>query len=369
MGGMTWHHLQYFIGLYKLGHDVYFLEDSGDTIYSCYDPVRNVTDTDATYGLNYAYEIFNSLGLVNKWCYFNKHKNLWEGPLSNSVMEKIRNADALINLSCSNPMREWFMKVPARILVDTDPVFTQIRNLTDKNRYELSNFHNSFFTFGENFGKPDCGIPNDGFLWRPTRQPVVLDLWKVSKELPSSNWTTVMQWDSYSPREYNGISYGMKSHSFNEFKLLPELIPDENFELAIGGEYAPVEELKLHGWKIVNSLIPAQTPESYKKYIESSKGEWSIAKDGYIKGLSGWFSERSVCYLASGKPVIVQDTGFSGILPIGRGLFAFTTIDDVKDAILTINNDYHYHCMQARKLVIEFFDSDNVLNNILKDVT
>ncbi len=369
IGGMTWHHLQYVVGLKKLGHDVYFLEDSGDTLYSCYDPVRHVTDTDASYGLKYAEGVFRNVGLEDRWCYFDAHSNCWKGPLKNSIKEKISNAEVLINLSCSNTPREWFAKIPKRILIDTDPVFTQIRNLTEKNRNELSLSHNAFFTFGENFGKQGCGIPDDGFPWIPTRQPVVIDMWKVTQERPAADWTTVMQWDSYQPGLYNKTEFGMKSLSFRKFMNIPEFIQDEHFELALGGEHAPVEELKSNGWKIINSLDITQTPESYVKYIHESKGEWSVAKDGYVKSLSGWFSERSTCYLACGKPVILQDTGFSSIFPTGKGIFAFDDMEGIKEAVNIIKGDYHFQCTQARNLANELFDSDMVLNNILNSIS
>ena len=364
LAGMTYHHLQYAAGLRKLGHDVLFVEDSGDTEYCCYDPEKHVVGKDPEYGLAYAKRIFDSTGLGNNWAYFDKHKNEWHGPLSGNVLDEIKKADVLINLSLSNTMRDWFMGVPLRAAIDTDPVFTQIRNLTNDDRHALTSAHNRFFTFGENFGKTDCRIPRDGFNWLPTRQPIVPGFWKSEKD--NGKWTTIMQWDSYPDRQWNGIHYGMKSRSINTFLHLPSKLPDERLEIALGGASAPSEELLEAGWNIVDSLSVSKDTERYKEYIGSSRGEWSVAKHGYVIAKSGWFSERSACYLAAGKPVILQDTGFSEILPCGKGLFTFNEAKEIIDIIEEINGNYPHHCMAASQVAKTYFDFTHVLNGLLE---
>ncbi len=159
----------------------------------------------------------------------------------------------------------------------------------------------------------------------------------------------------------------MKSMSFKDFITLPQLIPTETFELAIGNASAPIEDLKNKGWDIVNPLIPTKSVHTYQDYINNSKGEWSVAKHGYVITNSGWFSERSCAYLASGKPVIVQDTGFSQFLPTGKGLLAFATIDEAVDAIETVGKNYKQHCTEARRLAEEYFDAKKVLSFLLED--
>lgn len=365
IGGMTWHHLQYCLGLKQLGHNVFFMEDSGDSEYCCYDPIRNVTDANATYGLKYATEVFQMSGMEKDWAYFDMHTNTWYGN-AERVENVISNADMFINVSLINPVRDSLQRIPVRVLIDTDPVFTQIRNTNEPARMKIAREHNFFFTFGENYGEAGCTIPADGFPWKPTRQPVFLPAWKSLQNKPSGNWTTVMQWDSYKSEKFEGREFGMKSVSFEEYLDIPHQFPGEKFSLAIGG--APFERLKSHGWEILDFFPPSQSPWTYKKFIENSKGEFSVAKHGYRSSLSGWFSERSANYLAMGKPVITQDTGFSKLLPTGKGLFAFNSPNDIKHLLDEVNSDYDLHSKHARLIAEEFFNSDTVLRKLLNSL-
>ncbi len=203
--------------------------------------------------------------------------------------------------------------------------------------------------------------------WKPTRQPVVLDLWKNKKIKNKGVWTTVMQWDSYKTREWKNQQYGMKSKSFDLFADLPNLIP-EKFELAIGSESAPKEKLKELGWGITNPLEITKTPESYQNYIRDSKGEWGIAKHGYVITNSGWFSERSAAYLASSKPVIVQETGFSDCIETGEGLFSFKNISELKEIFQMVHRDYNFHCIKAWEICSSNFNHKTVLGNLLSSI-
>jgi hypothetical protein len=252
-------------------------------------------------------------------------------------------------------------------LIDTDPAFTQVRHLTDKTADGLAKKHTSYFSFGENFGEYFCEIPDDGFKWQPTRQPVVLKEWEFTEGNLHSNWTTVMQWDSYKTGEYLERKYGMKSASFKEYLSLPSLT-DEDFQLAIGSATAPLGLLTQNRWKIVDPLIPTKSPVSYQNFICQSKAEWSVAKEGYTITNSGWFSERSTCYLASGRPVLVQDTGFSRFLPTGKGLLCFSSLDEVLEEIGKINSNYTQHCRWAREIAEEYFNSDKVLSALLSRI-
>ncbi|HKZ66145.1 MAG TPA: hypothetical protein VJ111_07315 [Chitinophagaceae bacterium] len=365
MGGMTWHHLQYFLGLFKMGHDVYFLEDSGDTDYACYDPLRNITDTNPEYGLHYASQVFKRVGLGNRWGYYDHHKKQWHGPISNKAKEIIRDADLLLNLSCSNTIRSWLTEVPVRILVDTDPLFTQIRNLTDPERFKLSKQHNVFFTFGENINHPTCQIPDDGFPWQPTRQPIVLDAWPVSPGRQENSFTTVMKWESYPGQHFNGSYFGLKADSFAGYWDLPRKT-SEQLEMAISDKTAPRGSLSDNGWHISNPFHISANPWKYQEYIQQSKAEFSIAKHGYVVGNTGWFSERSAGYLASGRPVVVQHTGFSDWLKTDFGLIPFNDANEALSAIEEINNNYVRHCQNARELAEAYFSSDKVLTELIE---
>ena len=364
IGGLAWHHLQYILGLRALGHDVYFVEDSDDYA-SCYDPARGVVDKDPSYGLLFAARAFERLGLGEVWCYYNAHTGTWMGPLASRVHEVCESADLLLNLSGVNPLRSWFAKVPRRAFVDTDPAFTQIRHLTDSHAHALAAAHNSFFTFAENIGRGDCLVPADGFAWQPTRQPVQLDAWAVTPGRRGGNWTTVMQWDSYRPREYDGRRYGMKSDSFELFVDLPARA-GSLFEIALGSESAPRDFLRTKGWCLLDSLEVTRDPWSYQEFIRGSKAEWSVAKHGYVASRSGWFSERSAAYLASGRPVLTQQTGFSDWIPTGAGLLAFETMEEALAGLEEIDAAYEHHCRAARELAETFFGARKVLTHLIE---
>jgi hypothetical protein len=368
LGGLVWHHLQYVLGLKKMGHEILFLEDSDD-FAACYNPETFELTEDPTYGLTFLKNVFSKFDLQNNWAYFDAHKAAWHGKSKQEVFAFCASADMVLNVSAVNPLREWWASIPCRVLIDTDPAFTQIRHLTSEKDFALANLHTAFFSFGENIGKHGCTIPDDGFDWKPTRQPMVMDIWKKTEPAADKKWTTVMQWDSYKTQKYNDRIFGMKSMSFQEFESLPQLLHAEKFELALGSTTAPVDELKAKGWDIISSLVPTKTPWTYQEYIQQSKGEWSIAKHGYVASNSGWFSERTACYLASGKPVVVQDTGFSDIFETGKGLLAFSSVDEAVAAIEKVNLDYHQHCRAARNFVEENFTTEKVLTQLLKSVS
>jgi hypothetical protein len=348
-----------------MGHDVFFLEDSGDTEYSCYDPNRNVTDQNPAYGLEYANLVFKKIELENRWGYYDRHQNQWHGPLAETALKIIKNADLLLNLSCSNVLRSWFQKVPARVLIDTDPVFTQIRNLTDPERLNFSKQHTAFFTFGENFKQEGCLIPDDGIPWKPTRQPVVLNAWPVISGKKDAPFTTIMKWESYPGRNYNGRYYGMKAESFEAYWDLPHKT-NQPIEVAVSDPTAPKQRLAENGWLLSYPQKISSDPWKYQEYIQQSKAEFSIAKHGYVEGRTGWFSERSAGYLASGRPTVLQDCGFSKWMQTGKGVIAFHNEEEAIEGIKAINKDYKEHCVAARNIAEEYFNSPDVLSNLIE---
>ena len=203
------------MGLRLLGHDVYFVEDSSD-YPACYDPARSVTDENPDYGLKFASRMFARVGLADRWAYYDAHTSRWLGPGADSILDVCSTADLLLDLSPMDPLRPWLIEIPARALIDTDPGFTQVRNLTDPVRHERTTRHSIFFSFAEGIASGTACVPDDGFPWQPTRQPVVLDVWPVTPGRPDGRFTTVMQWDSYPARELAGRRFGMKSESFAE---------------------------------------------------------------------------------------------------------------------------------------------------------
>jgi hypothetical protein len=366
LGGMVWHHLQYVLGLAKLGHDVYFLEDSDD-YPSCYDPSRHVTDTDPRYGLAFISDIFERTGITERWAYYDAHAGSWLGPAAAQALELCTSADLLLNLSGINPIRPWHRRIPIRAFVDTDPVFTQIRNILDPGRAALCKAHTHFFTFGENIPSRTADCPVDGFSWLPTRQPVVMELWERTPGPVNGPFSTIMQWDSFPALEFDGRSYGMKSESFLPYVPLPGRSPSR-LQVAMGSPNAPLDLLHRNGWEILNPLEVAETPRSFQDFIRKSKAEFSVAKHGYVSAWSGWFSERSASYLASGRPVIVQDTGFSSVLPTGKGVISFTNPDEALEAISEVNSNYDEHCAAASDLVRTHFGFSRVLGELLSSL-
>ena len=364
LGGMAWHHLQYVMGLADLGHDVYFLEESGTSRYCCYDPVRHTSDTDCTYGVDFAGRCFERVGLSDRWAYYDAHKSQWHGPCGERTQQLCSKADLVLNLSGVNPVREWLQPVPARALIDQDPVFTQIEHLTNPAARDLALQHNTFFSFGENIGLTQSGIPNDGFKWKPTRQPIVLDAWPITEPPKDGKFTTVLQWDSYPTREYAGRHYGMKSQSFLPFLDLPGRTKSV-FELAVGG-VAKREVLTSKGWALRNPIEVTSDLSAYQRYIQESEAEFSVAKHGYVVSRSGWFSDRSAAYLASGRPVLLQDTGFSDWMPAGSGVLAFSTPDEALAGVDEINRNYRSHCRAAREIAEEYFDAGKVLSQLIE---
>lgn len=364
LGGMTWHYLQYVLGLMDLGHEVYFLEDSDDFEICCYNPVTFVNSPDPTYGISYAKSLFDRVGVGNHWAYFDAHTDTWIGPSADCIKEIVSTADLLINVSGSNILRPWLISVPIRVLVDTDPAFEQVRQVSVPARRELALQHTHFFTFGHGVSENTALVPDDGLPWNFTRQPIVMSCWSVVAPPPEAKFTTVMQWDSYLSRSYGGQRYGMKSESFSEFDDLPGTVGNL-LELAITGPNTPREKLQSSGWSVVDAQDVTLDPWIYQRYISGSKGEFSIAKHGYVVGRTGWFSERSACYLASGRPVLAQNTGFDKWLPTGAGLLSFKTFEEAVCGFYELQENYNRHSSAARELAIEYFDSKKVLNEML----
>jgi hypothetical protein len=366
LGGLAWHHLQYVMGLAKLGHEVYFVEDSGDSPWCCYDPIKQETGTDPTNGLEFVDCTFKRAGLESCWAYYHALTSRWFGPSGEHIYHLCESADLLLDLGGVNPMRPWLIEIPKRVLVDTDPVFTQIRHLTNPTARGLALQHTNFFSFGENVGSSRSAMPDDGLPWLTTRQPIVTNAWPVTPGPTQGKFTTIMQWESYPAAEYEHVYYGMKSKSFETFMDLP-LRVEPVLELAIGSPTAPRSVLASKGWKLRDPFEAAPDPWTYQRYIQDSKAEFTVAKHGYVVSRSGWFSERSAAYLASGRPVITQETGFSDWLEAGCGVIPFTTPDEAVAAIQDVNRRYEVHCRAARALAEAYFDSDRVLNKLIED--
>jgi hypothetical protein len=257
-------------------------------------------------------------------------------------------------------------------MIDSDPGWNHFRNFprwdANPNWYGSHGYraHDHFFTYAERLGRADCPLPDMGLSWQPTRPPVVLDCWQP--EPPGEKWTTVMTWKNFQETiEYQGATYGTKEMEFDKIERLPKLTK-ARLELALGGAQAPRSKWRDLGWSIVESQSVSQTMSDYRSYIQRSRGELSVAKNVYAATRCGWFSCRSVCYLAAGRPVVVQDTGFSELIPTGAGLFAFSNQEEAIEGINCVESDYARHQRAARELARTHFASDVVLGDLLKRI-
>ena len=368
LAGPTWHHLQYARGLADLGHDVWYLEDSDDWP-SCYNPKAQLVGIDPGYGLAYTQRVFDRFGLGERWAFhdaLDPQGPRWHGPAAGRMAAVCATADVLINVSGINPLRPWVRDIPHRLLIDTDPVFTQVDILVDPVRRAYAEAHTAFFSFGESVGLRGCSMPSDGLPWRATRQPVLLHAWQPEPGPADGRYTTVMLWDSYDVRSWQGVDYGMKSLEMQRVLQMPALC-GPRFEMALGGGTAPREELQALGWHLADPLDITCDPWDYQRYILASKAEFGVAKHGYVATASGWFSERSASYMALGRPVVVQDTGFSRHLPVGTGLLAFRTLDEAVCAVQAVDADYTHHAQAARALVETHFAAERVLARLLEE--
>jgi hypothetical protein len=381
LAGVTWQALHYIEGFRRLGFDVYYIEDTGDWPY---DPERNTVTGDATYTVDFIGRLMESHGLSDRWAYCAAAQGGRVFGLSESRVARLfERADVLVNLTGSTVLRAEHLRVPVRIYLETDPVLPQIE-VAKGNRFsiDLLSAHTHHFTYGENLGAPDCGVPVERFTYHPTRQPVVLDWWEAPPGLPAGPFTTIASWrQSGKDLEWNGETYTWsKHHEFLKLIDLPRRTV-QPLELALalktGGKNGtgcgrPDDEdseavrlLCSRGWRVRDGLPLSRDLSSYRDYIQSSRGEFTVAKDQNVRLRSGWFSDRSACYLAAGRPVVTQDTAFGKFLPTGEGLFAFQTMDDVVEAFEAINSDYEQHCRAAREIAREFFSADKVLRSLL----
>jgi hypothetical protein len=359
LGGLSWHHLQYLAGFRRLGHEVAYCEEYGWPA-SCYDPARDVMSSDPSYGIAYLLKLLQPHGLHHSWCYLAEDGTA-HGMPRDQLAQLCRECDVYVNLSNMNWIPE-LAQCRRRVLVDTDPAFTQIGGHGLGGPF--SRYH-ALFTYGENVHRPGCDMPTGGARWLPTRQPVVLDLWQVEPGDPAGPFTTVMNWSAYGDRQYEGRVYGQKDREFAPFFSLPRE-SGERMEIALNAPTAARQRLVEGGWRLADPREVTRDLFAYQRYLGSSRAEFSVAKHGYVSTRCGWFSDRSSGYLAMGRPVVVQDTGFSDFLPCGTGLLAYRTPDEARAMIRRLREDYEAHCRVARVIAQEHFNSDRVLSDLLE---
>jgi hypothetical protein len=366
---MAWMHGQFLRGLADLGHDVFYVET---TTAWPYHPLELTTTSDPTYTLAYLGRVMDYFGLKDRWAYRAAYLDRnWRGPMASTAEEWIRAADAVLNITGSTSPEE--LDIPCRLIyIGTDPVLQEIRIAKgDTELYKRVAAHDAHFTYGENIGQSDCPVPPLPFNTIPMRQPVVMRLWQGT-ESARRHFTTVTNWEVKGyDIQFQGETYTWsKHHELLKLIDLPKRT-DAPLEMALGlsGVSDAVRTtLTDNGWIIKDAYHMSLDPEKYRGYVLASGSEFSVAKDMVVRLRSGWFSERSACYLAAGRPVVTQDTAFSKILPNGEGLFAFDTADQALTAIETIRSNYARHSRAAHEIAAEHFRAETVLTKMLSSL-
>ncbi len=357
-GGVAWCSLMYLMGLRSLGHRVWYLEDTGECNF---DPVRNTLSKDPAYALAFIHSCLEPYGLADSWCYIDWQEK-YHGCTREAWLGVCSGADLLINLSGGCAFwRDEYAAIPYSAYVDTDPGFTQLEADLHPSRIEFLSLHGALFTFGRNIGTPASAVPTNGLRWQHTWQPITTDRWRPPQSRHRKAFTTIMTWKTESFPEIGGN----KDQELLRFLDLPRQVSTP-LELAING---PRDLLGAHGWRCRDAFAVSHSLEAYQRYIESSLGEFSVAKQTYVATNSGWFSDRTGCYLASGRPAVVQDTGFSAHLPTGLGLYAYVTFEEARDALERVASDYSRHSRAAREIAVSCFAPDVVLPPLLERAT
>jgi hypothetical protein len=365
LGGVAWQFLHYLIGLRRLGYDVYYVEDSGRYVY---DPAVNDLTPDAAANVNAIAPVLEGHGLAGKWAFRGHYAGGRTYGLTDQQLAQLyKDADAFLNVTGSQELRDEHLAIPRRIYVETDPVVSQIKVAEgDPKTITQLSAHDTHFSYGQIIGAPDCLLPVERFKWQPLRQPVVLDLWEHSISASSSPYTTITTWKNKGKDiQFKGEWYSWsKDLEFMKFIDLPRRTAAK-LELAVGVDPQTERLLRDNGWLLTSSVGISGDLDRYRRYIQQSRGEFTVAKDQNTRLRSGWFSDRSACYLAAGRPVITQETGFSNILPTGRGLFAFVTMDDILKAVDAIERDYGAACRAAREIAANYFAAEKVLSSLM----
>src|SRR5436309_7033009 len=354
-GGVTWCSLMYLLGLRALGHEVFYIEDTGECVY---DPLQNTRSIDPGYGTSYIHNSLEPFGLGDRWAFVN-YDGTYHGRSAGEVREYAADADLFVNLSGGSWFwRDEYLRIPRKVFIDSDPAFTQLAIAKAEPWYvEFFRQFDRLFTFGSNIGTARSPVPTGAFTWHKTWQPVTVDQWETNLSL-GDRLTTVMTWRIESFTDVGGN----KDQEFVKFIHLPSSTA-QPFELAVNG---PQTLLRAHGWNTVDAMQVSRTPGAYREFVHRSKAEFGVAKHTYVATSSGWFSDRTECYLASGRPALVQDTGWTAHLPSGEGLLAFSTPEQALAAIDRINTHYTHHARSAAEIAREHFDASRVLPRLLE---
>ncbi len=374
VAGVVYQALHYLLGLRKLGFDVYYVED---TNWWSLDPAAGDFSPDPTNSIEVVRPLLDKHGFGDRWAYRRTNaddepRRCW-GMTDTEVLELYRTCDAWLNVTGSQTVWDDVSLCSHRILVESDPISAQI-DVANGNQQTIDhlNAHHQHFTFGETMTPETCSIPLGPYDWKPTRQPVSMELWSgLSDELVGgahNRFTSITSWhDDNKDRVYDGVSYQWtKDAEFLKVIDLPRHRP-ERFELAVtGGVDRDVPALTEAGWMLRDALALSAGCDDYQRFIGESYGEFTVARQQYTLPRTGWFSDRSATYLAAGRPVITQETGFSNVLPTGSGLYGWESTDDILAAVDAIDADPTRARHDAQEIARNYFAEDVVLASLME---
>jgi hypothetical protein len=368
LGGYAWQTAHYLLGLRALGHDVWFYEDNA--YYApAYNPVSKAFDSEYDYGVATTREFLGTLGLGERWVFLDAERGAEHGPGAGRAETLLKEADLLVNFGGVNYVPYERRGGRPSVYIDTDPVYTQLRLDTgDTHLRDILDAHVRLFTFGENIGTPRSAVPTGGYTWHHTRQPVALELWPDAGA-PQAAFTTIGTWNS-GDRDltYGGQAFQWRKRTeWLRYLDLPARTGARH-EMAMNVPPDDRALLTSHGWAVEDPITISADPWRYRDYVRTSRGEFTVAKDMNVRFRSGWFSDRGACYLAAGRPVVMQDTGFGDVLPLGPGLHAFRDLDEAAAAVRGINADYLAARAHAREVARSCFAADIVMTALLNDV-
>jgi len=370
IAGVIWQHIHYIVGLQRLGHDVYYIEDSARLPYN---PITFEVNEQFDYAAKLFARLASTFDFKNRWAFCARFikENPTVGLSLNRIRRLYREADAILNVCGTQEFNDDLLRSNRILYVESDPGVEQIKiDLGVKPTIDYLKRHHALFTFGENVGTKRFRVPLHGFRWFPTRQPIVIDFWKSRVRPPSTAvFTSIANWSTSGLKDitWRGEKYlWSKSREFLRFVQAPKK-SGETFELATNmKEPETREKFARNGWRLRSPNDLSVDYWSYRNYIRRSKGEFTVAKDQYVRLSTGWFSDRSACYLAAGRPVITQETGFTRHYGGDKGLLAFKSLGEAVEAVKMINTDYKKHSLAAGQIACEIFDAGKVLCALLK---
>lgn len=364
IGGHTWMALQYLLGFRALGWEVVLIDRLEPEM--CRDACGEPCAAEDSVNVAYLAGAMDRFGLGGDWALLVPgHEPI--GMTRRELERRLGASRLLLNVMGYLDDEDLLARATLPVFLDIDPGFGQMWRALDL--HDAFAGHDCFVSVGTNVGQPGCGVPDCGLAWIPTLPPVALEQWPLAPG--GSAFTTVASWRGPFGRiEYEGRTYGLRVHEFRRFLPLPGLT-DATFEVALDidpAEKRDLTSLVEHGWTLLDPCAVAGDPDAYRDFIQASRAELMVAKNMYVDTRSGWFSDRSACYLASGKPVLAQDTGFERMLPSGDGLLTFATLEQAAAAVERVAGERERHARAARAIAEEHLAAERVLGRLVGEL-